>query len=186
MSSLEEENAKLRDEIEKLKANNEKLQDALDTLNEKYSRVKKTKDGMVNDYVRSKINSRAIILDTIRYNDKGGKPYMQINNFSIYFESAEDNTAQLAKLICQPKHLAKISKGFVTIEEIYNWHKYSEDWFDVGARGHEDFRKRTYQEFRRINDKVAPFLENKRLFEAYDGKYSFNKKLRLFLTMPNI
>lgn len=155
MNSLEEENAKLR-------AENDRLKKAI---------IRISKDGGGGVIC-------TVYLDTIRYDEKV-KPKMHINNSIIDFDSSNDKTAQLAKVICRKENLMTLKNTPVTTDEIYDWYKYSEDWFNISPKERRQFQKNLYQWFRRLNEKLLPCLGNNKLFEKIDGKYGFNRRIRI-------
>ena len=160
MSSLEEENARL-------KAENLRLRKAL---------IKASKNSCMGVIF-------TVYLDTIRYDD-GLKPKIHINNATICLNDSNDKVSQLAKMICRKENLMKLKNAPVTADEIYDWYEYSEDWFDISSEERKQFQNNLYQWFRRLNEKLLPFLDNNKLFVKIGGEYGFNKRIRILTTTP--
>ena len=158
MSSLKEENARL-------KAENEKLEERLNQL--------KKENCNLRNY-----HNNIIQLKTIKYSEEG-RPTLCINNFRVYFESSDNKAAQLAKIIFRPEIMMELKYKPISTEEIYELYQYTEDWFDISSKERKDFNQRTYQAFRLLNNKLAPHLGQEKLFKKEDGKYAFSKLFRI-------
>ncbi len=177
MEELQAQNKLLRNQ-------NDLLQREITQLNTRLEQANKDYANLVKEYNKSKLSSSHIILDTISYQDEQ-KPILVMNDFQIQFESPSAKETQLAKIVFQPKNLAKIAKSPISIETIYDWHKYAEDWFDITLEERTIFQKSIYNSFRRLNDKIAPFFHNKKLFIMNDKNWSFNQELKVIPTTPN-
>lgn len=171
MTSLKEEN-------EKLKAENKKLLEQIELQKAKTEKIYER-----HRYLLKKVQPTIITLylDTIRYQENPG-PHLKINNSTIFFESRNDKAAELAKTICTKERLMEFKNGPVAIDEIYKWFYPEKDWFDITKKSRKEFRNNLYQWFRRLNDKVSPCIGNQRLFKMTDKEYHFNRRMR---TIPN-
>lgn len=193
MSSLEEENAKLKAENKRLRDNLEKLEKEKEDFQSKYIRINGIFD-IYKAYVKdlqenygsiippiAKPMQTAVFLDSIKYENKY-KPIMRINNTSISFESTNDKTAKLAEAICKPSHLKKIYKQSASIPEIYDWLNNDKEWFNLDAKERRAFGNQLYQWFRQINNKIKPILNNRDLFKKANKEYKFNDEVKIVET----
>lgn len=175
------ENLQAQNEL--LKNQNDLLRKEIAQLNTRLEQANKDYTNLVKEYNKSKLSSSHIILDTISYQD-GQKPILTINDYHIKFESPSAKETQLVKIIFQPKHFAKITKSPISVETFYNWYKHTEDWFDITAENRTAFEKGLYNSFRRLNDKLAPFFHNKKIFIVKDKNWSLNVELKVIPTTP--
>lgn len=176
--------------MEELQAKNEQLETLVKSLQRENMILQKEVVRLQNEliilqteYKKVKISPTHIILDTVKYFDTK-KPVMSINCFKIQFESPNAKEAQLAKIICQPKNLAKIAKSPVSTETIYAWYKNPEDWFDITTEERSAFEKSLYNSFRRLNDKLASFFRTKKVFVISGKNWGFSEKLEIIPTTP--
>ena len=174
MNSLEEENARLKAEIEELRKRNDflrrqekKAREYVKEFNEKYSDII---PGIAS-------NGRiTVLLDSIKYEDKP-KPRLKINSSYIYFGKPTEKMAETAKVICTQNHLKQLKKGFVSAATIYEWFDNSEAWENIHKSEREQFKKDLYQHIYRLDKKISTKLKGSRLFEVVNDEYRLNHSL---------
>ncbi len=160
MERLQIENQQLKSSTRLLQQENEQLRRRNTQLQYELVAANKTIRELQTECMKIELSPTHIILDTVKYLDTN-KPFMSINCFKIEFESSNAKEAQLAKIICQPRNLAKMAKSPVSTEVIYDWYKNPEGWFDITSEERTTFEKSLYNSFRRLNDKLTPFFRTK-------------------------
>ena len=111
---------------------------------------------------------------------------MDINGNTILFESRNDKTAQLAKIICCKENILKLADGPVPIDEIYDCYDHSESWFNISHEEREQFKKNLYQWTRRLNDKWAIYSGKNKLFLATKTEFGFDPRFRIEKTIQEL
>lgn len=173
MTSLKEENDKLKAENEKLKQENEELQ-------------KRISQFIDSRHCQLSSAHPTLYLGRMHYSDRGARPHMVMNGNAIFFESRNDKTAQLAKIICCKENLFKLADGPVPIDEIYDWYDHSESWFNISHEEREQFKKNLYQWTRRLNDKWAIYSGKNKLFLATKTEFGFDPRFIIEKTIPKL
>ena len=185
MTSLKEENEKLKAEIEELKSDNERLQRMFKFSEDR--RIKAIKDTRELEkrfrHIVPGIEPpmTTVTLNTVEYKDHP-RPTLQINHLIIPLGSHNSKITEFAKIIFTKERLMKFWYNTVGIDEIFEWFYPGRDWFnerEVTKRFRKKFQNDIYQRFRRLNEKISPYLDNKKLFESVGKEYSFNSQLHV-------
>ena len=171
VKKLTSENEKLKEQVAFWRNQEKKARECIKGFQEKY--------GDIIPGVSPSGSFKSIIdLSTIEYIDKA-RPILRINKACIQFEKSTDKTAEIARIIFTPNHLKKLQKGFIPVAEIYEWFKYSEAWENLSHKEREKFRDDFYQWLYRLNQKIAPTLNNRKMFEMVNHEYRISPRVSL-------
>ena len=178
--------AEVDDEVERLKAENKRLEERVKFLAKKeketadYAREFSKKFHHILPQVSCNTYLKIILLDALKYDDDA-KPTLRINHFRVRFESRNDKIAKLARAVCSKERLPYFRDNLVEADEIYDWLNPDASWYseDMSKKDRDNFRKDLYQWFRRLNEKISPYIDNVKLFETVGSGYRLSRRVRL-------
>ena len=191
MEELQAKNNRLQTLVKQLEQNRVELQKKTFQLQKEIQRLQ-TDCASAYDTIRKmqakcddiQFSATRVILDTIQYCVEDQKPIMLINSYKIQFTNPSDKEARLAEIVCKPRNLNKLAKAPVSIEAVYDWYKNTDDWFSLTSGERSAFQKSLYNSFRRLNDKIAPYFQDKKLFVVNKNNLSLNSDLEFLRTAP--